>query len=103
MPAVAVPRPVAAAQRMRHTWDLELNWQSEAGCRGSDANLFFSPTHLETKDERQVRELAAKAICDDCAVRRPCLEFALTTHETHGIWGGMNELERRHAVRAAVS
>ncbi len=103
MPAVAVPRPVAAAPRMRQTWELELNWQSKAGCRGSDANLFFSPTHLETKEERQVREIAAKAICADCAVRRPCLEFALMTREPHGIWGGMNELERRHAVRAAVS
>ena len=103
MPAVAASRPVAAAPRMRQTWDLELNWQSKAGCRGSDANLFFSPTHLETKEERQVREIAAKAICADCAVRRPCLEFALMTRETHGIWGGMNELERRQAVRAAVS
>ncbi len=88
---------------MRQTWDLELNWQRKAGCRGSDANLFFSPTHLETKDERQAREMAAKAICSDCAVRRPCLEFALVTREPHGIWGGLNELERRQAERAAVS
>jgi WhiB family transcriptional regulator, redox-sensing transcriptional regulator len=88
---------------MRQTWDHELVWQSKAGCRGSDANLFFSPTHLETKDERQAREMAAKAICSDCAVRRPCLEFALMTREPHGIWGGLNELERRHAERAAVS
>jgi WhiB family transcriptional regulator, redox-sensing transcriptional regulator len=88
---------------MRQTWDLELAWQSQAGCRGSDANLFFSPTHLETKDERQMREMAAKAICGACAVRKQCLDFALSTREPHGIWGGLNELERRHAVRAQVS
>jgi WhiB family transcriptional regulator, redox-sensing transcriptional regulator len=103
VPAVAVPRPVSTAPRMRQTWDLEVAWQSEAGCRGSDANLFFSPTHLESKEERQVREIAAKAICAECVVRRPCLDFALLTREPHGIWGGMNELERRHAVRAEVS
>lgn len=88
---------------MRPTWELDLNWQSEAGCRGSDANLFFSPTHVESKDERTARETRAKAICADCAVRVTCLNFALATREPHGIWGGLNELERRHAIeRTAV-
>ena len=88
---------------MRPTWDVNLVWQSEAGCRGSDANLFFSPTHAETKDERVVRESRAKAICNECSVRRDCLAFALATREPHGIWGGLNELERRHAAeRTAV-
>ena len=88
---------------MRPTWDLNLAWQSGAGCRGSDANLFFSPTHVETKEEREVRESRAKALCRECAVQRACLEFALATRESHGIWGGLNELERRHAIeRTAV-
>ena len=88
---------------MRQTWDLDISWQFEARCRGSDANLFFSPTHLETKEERQHREALAKTICADCKVRRACLAFALETRETHGIWGGLNELERRHALaRKAV-
>ena len=100
---MATPRRIAAATTMRQTWELELDWQSKAGCRGSDANLFFSPTHLETKEERQARETAAKAICSSCAVRRPCLDFALMTREPHGIWGGLNELERRREARAAVS
>lgn len=89
---------------MRPTWDWNLVWQSEAGCRGSDANLFFSPTHVETKDERTARESRAKSICAECSVRRDCLAFALETREPHGIWGGLNEIERRHAVeRRAVS
>ena len=88
---------------MRPTWDHDLNWQNEAGCRGSDANLFFSPTHVETKDERVARESRAKAICAECSVRRACLDFAIVTREPHGIWGGLNELERRHASqRTAV-
>lgn len=93
----------AATIRMRQTWDLHVDWQSEAQCRGSDANLFFSPTHLESKEERQHREGRAKSICADCAVRPQCLDFALATRESHGIWGGLNELERRHTIaRMAV-
>jgi WhiB family redox-sensing transcriptional regulator len=30
-----------------------------------------------------------------CAVRRECLEYALTTKEPYGIWGGLTEVERR--------
>jgi len=37
----------------------------------------------------------AKAICDLCAVRGQCLEFALQRGEAHGIWGGTSESERR--------
>lgn len=87
---------------MRQTWDLDIAWQFKARCRGSDANLFFSPTHLETKEERHVREEQAKAICSTCAVRVRCLDFALTTREPHGIWGGLNEHERRQLARKAV-
>jgi WhiB family transcriptional regulator, redox-sensing transcriptional regulator len=92
-----------AATAMRPTWEHDTGWQSEAGCRSSDANLFFSPTHTETKDDRVLREARAKAICLSCSVRAACLAFALATRESHGIWGGMNELERRHALtRQAV-
>ncbi len=90
--------PIASAIAMRQTWDLDISWQFEASCRGSDANLFFSPTHLESKEERDQREARAKSICADCTVRSRCLEFALLTREPHGIWGGLNELERRHAL-----
>ena len=88
---------------MRPTWDLNLTWQSDASCRGSDANLFFSPTHVESKEERTARETRAKAICSECPVRVACLDFALMTRESHGIWGGLNELERRHAIERTVA
>jgi WhiB family redox-sensing transcriptional regulator len=88
---------------MRPTWNLDLSWQARARCRGSDANLFFSPTHLEAREERLAREALAKAICAACDVRRQCLDFALATREPHGIWGGLNEIERRHLLaRQAV-
>jgi len=33
-------------------------------------------------------------------VRPECLEYALEVRETHGIWGGLNEMERRALLRA---
>ncbi len=36
----------------------------------------------------------AKAICTDCRVRQPCLDFALATGQIHGVWGGTTEEER---------
>ena len=47
------------------------------------------------EDEKELRESRAKAICATCAVRKPCLEYALRIREPHGIWGGLNELERK--------
>jgi WhiB family redox-sensing transcriptional regulator len=32
----------------------------------------------------------AKVICDTCNYRRECLEFALTTKQSDGVWGGIN-------------
>jgi WhiB family transcriptional regulator, redox-sensing transcriptional regulator len=70
-------------------------WQERAACRGPQSVVFFPPHHVERKDERLSRERRAKAICAGCPVREPCLDYALTIREPHGIWGGLNEAERR--------
>jgi WhiB family redox-sensing transcriptional regulator len=78
----------------------EYGWQWRAACRGEeDASLFFAPSHLETKDEKHARERRAKSLCAGCPVRVECLEYAIRTREPHGIWGGLNELERRHLIK----
>jgi WhiB family redox-sensing transcriptional regulator len=77
----------------------EYGWQWRAACRGEDAALFFAPNHPEPKPERLARERQAKAICASCPVRMECLEYAVRIKEAHGIWGGLNELERRYLVR----
>ena len=73
-------------------------WQVKAACRGPQAAVFFPPSHFERKDEKEARETRAKAICDGCSVRQPCLDFALRIREPHGIWGGLNELERKQLM-----
>jgi len=70
-------------------------WQARAACRGPQAAVFFPPTHAERKEEKQEREARAKDICLGCVVRRDCLDYAIRIREPHGIWGGMNELERK--------
>jgi WhiB family redox-sensing transcriptional regulator len=57
--------------------------------------VFFPPSHFERKDEKAEREVRAKAICAQCSVQEPCLDYALKIREPHGIWGGRNELERK--------
>ncbi len=73
-------------------------WQAKAACRGPQAAVFFPPTTFERKDEKEGRETRAKAICATCSVRQSCLEYALRIREPHGIWGGLNEVERKQVL-----
>jgi len=75
--------------------EVEQIWQVKASCRGPQAAVFFPPAHFERKDDKENREGRAKAMCLSCPVRQPCLEYALRIREPHGIWGGLNESERR--------
>lgn len=74
---------------------IDQDWQHRAACRGPHSAVFFPPSHFERKDEKVERETRAKDICGMCAVREPCLDYAVSIKEPHGIWGGLNELERR--------
>jgi WhiB family transcriptional regulator, redox-sensing transcriptional regulator len=78
----------------------EESWQLKAACRGPQSTAFFPPARIERRDERISREAEAKSICRSCVVRQPCLEYALRIREQHGIWGGLNEQERRVLVDA---
>lgn len=37
----------------------------------------------------------AKAVCGRCPLRAECLAYALDAGEAHGVWGGLDEYERR--------
>ena len=74
-------------------------WRGDAQCRRDNAAYFFPPAHFERKPEKDLREGAARALCRACPVQRECLEHSLATNESHGIWGGLNELERRRLIR----
>ena len=78
-------------------------WRKRAACRGPETGLFFPPTTAERRDEREARERRAKAICYLCPVQDECLEYALRIGEMHGIWGGLNESERRGLADTSYS
>ena len=77
---------------------MDRSWQVDGLCRGNHSYLFFPPSAVERKDDRERRGERAKAICRVCPVQGPCLEFAVEIREPYGIWGGLTELERRQVV-----
>jgi WhiB family redox-sensing transcriptional regulator len=68
-----------------------LSWRKKAACRGLDPEIFYPVSEEDAAP--------AKSVCGECAVRTPCLEYALTNREHDGIWGGATEKERRRIVR----
>jgi WhiB family transcriptional regulator, redox-sensing transcriptional regulator len=78
----------------------ETAWRENASCLQYPAVLFFGVDDSESPAERRLREDKAKRICATCEVRRQCLEYALTTREPYGIWGGLTELERKARLRS---
>ena len=67
------------------------DWRQDAACRDVDTAVFFP----ETEDGA----VAAKAVCATCPVRGACLDFALITRQDDGVWGGLDENERRRVRR----
>jgi WhiB family redox-sensing transcriptional regulator len=76
----------------------EDDWQLRAACRGPQAEVFFPPSGSERKEDRLDREEIAKSICHSCSVRVACLDYAVRIREPHGVWGGLNEAERRELI-----
>jgi WhiB family transcriptional regulator, redox-sensing transcriptional regulator len=76
-------------------WD-EGGWRVHAACRGEEPELFF-PVASTGPALEQIAE--AKEVCARCPVREACLDFALSTGQGYGIWGGLTEDERRSLRR----
>jgi WhiB family transcriptional regulator, redox-sensing transcriptional regulator len=71
-------------------------WLREAACAGADPELFFPVGDSGPAAEQTAR---AKEVCHGCPVERQCLEWALATGRTSGVWGGTDENERRKLRR----
>jgi len=75
-------------------------WRDHAACRDTDPELFFP---VGTTGNALVQIELAKSVCRGCEARLDCLEFALSTNQDSGIWGGASEEERRKLRRAWVA
>lgn len=60
-----------------------------AACRVVPPALFYATSH----------EKRAKATCRRCPIKAACLEWALSTEEPHGVYGGMTAEERRAEIK----
>ena len=64
---------------------------ADAACQGADTAVFFPVSDTFAEE--------AKAICATCPVAEQCLEYAISTHQSDGVWGGLTALERHRLVR----
>lgn len=62
-------------------------WAKDGACAGEDPELFF-PLKNDPGD-------TARQVCARCGVREECLAYALDADEKFGIWGGLDENQRR--------
>lgn len=74
----------------------QADWRKLASCRDTDPDLFF-PVGTTGPAIEQIEN--AKAVCRSCEAQVPCLEFALSTNQDSGVWGGTSEEERRKLRR----
>ena len=74
-----------------------VDWRKDALCRDTDPGLFF-PIGTTGLAVEQIQN--AKDVCDPCNAKAACLEFALSTNQDTGVWGGTSEEERRVIRRA---
>lgn len=71
--------------------EIRTDWYAHGACLG------IHPDHFHPDRGESTHE--TKAICSTCPVRVECLDWALTTHQKFGIWGGTSERERRRTRR----
>lgn len=73
------------------------SWREDALCQQVGPFLFFPPKGGDNG-------LQAKKVCALCHVREQCLEFAVTSFQPAGIWGGkgVRDLERIRSERGLV-
>ncbi len=71
-------------------------WREHAACRDTDPDLFFP---VGTTGPALEQIASATAVCDECPAKQPCLEYALSTNQDSGVWGGTSEEERRKLRR----
>ncbi len=90
--AVTRNRPAGPATRMHADSGLVDNWRDQARCRDHDPELFF-PTGTSGPAITQTEQ--AKDVCNRCHVANQCLQWALDHGCGDGVWGGLDEYDRR--------
>lgn len=72
------------------------DWRQWATCQDEELDLFFPEG---PQDYVRAATADAKAICGNCAVVTECRQWALDARIEHGIYGGLDERQRRAILR----
>lgn len=86
-PLDSFSQPDPAPTRTAMALFIDQPWVDQALCAQTDPELWFP--------EKGGATHVAKATCAQCFVQAECLDYALTTNERFGVWGGLSERERR--------
>lgn len=76
-----------ALERLLSTAPGTVDWRDEALCAQTDPEAFYPEKGASTRE--------AKKVCGRCPVQAACLEYALTTDQRFGVWGGRSARERQ--------
>ncbi|USR79778.1 WhiB family transcriptional regulator [Arcanobacterium pinnipediorum] len=76
-----------------------MDWRHNAACLEHDPELFF-PVGSSAAAMAQTER--AKGICRSCDVAETCLQWAISTNQDAGVWGGLSEDERRSLKRRGL-
>ena len=87
-------------QRRRRDEGPDRDWEDDGACRGMTPALFYPPEGTGGRGAGSDVYRNAREVCHACPVIAECREYALTTREPYGMWGGLTPAERR-AIMAA--
>lgn len=79
-----------------------LGWQDRAACLDLPGDDFF-PLAAPGTDAYEAQAATAIATCGTCPVRRPCRDYAVSTRQAWGVWGGTTPDERNAALPSLTS
>lgn len=74
----------------------------ERACADPGDVQFFAPDIEDHQQKRKFDTAPAKRLCRSCPFIQECLSWALVTNQQYGVWGGMDERQRR-AIRRCLN
>jgi len=95
---------VKKIQVLSHAYNMPLDpkpdewaWQQQGLCREVTSDIFFYEEQ-ERGEEKRKRISQARDVCNACSVKQKCLDFSIRTNQTHGMWGGLTQDERKEMI-----
>src|SRR3954469_15421360 len=78
----------------------ELEWSDRAACLSAEPEQFFPVGGAAAATWEAAM---AKRVCAGCEVVVECRDYALATSQPFGVWGGLDEEERRAMLSGRVA